>query len=155
MSRPVSWTSPADWSRLDAPLEFPPALLERLGWLVGSPCVSYCELDRRNERVVLDGAMEQWRRESPRRRRRRRRLLAAAAPHPLCSYREREDIWSVAYTVSDFATRCEFERTEIWNELYRDARNQLLARHRLTAAPRLHHLFHLCEPSSEPSRGEA
>ena len=106
-------------TRLDAPLEFPPALLERLGWLVGSRCVSYCELDRRNERVVLD---VQWSDGEE-------RVLAGDAAddgywrlhsHPLCSYREREDIWS-AYTVSDFATRCEFERTEIWNELYRDA----------------------------------
>lgn len=106
---------------LDDPLAFPPRFLARLAGLIDNPAAAYSVLDRRNECSVFysewergeeivevgdDGDTTYWR---------------LRHSHPVCSYRERENAWSTPHTVSDFATLREFRRTEIWNEIYRDA----------------------------------
>jgi DNA-binding CsgD family transcriptional regulator len=110
----------AELDRLDDPLPFPPRFLRLLAQLVGTGESNYCELDRRNERLVsdtwwcngkesVDGPSDEagnpyWRlRDS----------------HPVCSYRERTGDWTTAHTVSEFATQRAFRRTAMWDELYR------------------------------------
>jgi len=103
---------------------FPPHFLGRLAEVLATREATYCELDRPRARVLfmswwedgaggsempVDGGPEEdayWR---------------LRRQHPLCSYREKTNDWTHARAVSDFVTLREFHRTEIWNELYRDA----------------------------------
>jgi DNA-binding NarL/FixJ family response regulator len=42
--------------------------------------------------------------------------------HPVRIYRQRTGDWTSTRLVSDFVSRREFERTDLWNELYRESR---------------------------------
>ena len=108
----------AELDHLDDPLAFPSRFLGRLARLIGTGDASFCELDRRHERFVLETAWtagtevvdvvgddDYWR---------------LRHSHPVCSYRERTGDWTTAYTVSQFASASAFRRTEIWNAAYRD-----------------------------------
>ena len=108
---------------LDDAEPFPPHFLGRLAELIGSRDSCFCELGRSRLRTLFvawwedgDGASEvpveegsegeaYWR---------------LHHQHPVCGYRERTNDWTTAHAVSDFVTLREFQRTEIWNELYRD-----------------------------------
>jgi DNA-binding CsgD family transcriptional regulator len=48
-----------------------------------------------------------------------RKYFRLASEHPICSRRTRTDDWTSVLKVSDFVSQRAFERTEIWNELYR------------------------------------
>jgi len=48
-----------------------------------------------------------------------RAYFRLANEHPVCSRRTAADDWTSVLKVSDFSSQREFERTEIWNELYR------------------------------------
>jgi len=109
-------------ARLDDPQPFPPRFLARLARLLRTGDASYSVLDRRNRRGILvaewcDG-VDQVRVGHDEHGERYMRLRHS---HPLCSYRERTDDWTSVHTVSDFATLREFHRTEIWNEVLREA----------------------------------
>ncbi|MGZ4418303.1 MAG: response regulator transcription factor [Gaiellaceae bacterium] len=114
----------AELAVLDDAEPFPPHFLGRLAELMGTRIACYCELDRSRERSLFDSWWEDgdggsevsdddatdaepyWR---------------LRHQHPVCGYRERTNDWTNARAVSDFLTLREFHRTEIWNELYRDA----------------------------------
>jgi DNA-binding CsgD family transcriptional regulator len=114
----------AELAVLDDAEPFPPHFLARLAELMGSRDSCFCELDRSRLRTLFvswwedgDGGSEvpveegsggdaYWR---------------LRHQHPVCGYRERTNDWTNARAVSDFVTLREFHRTEIWNELYRDA----------------------------------
>lgn len=108
--------------RLDDPLAFPPGFLALLAPLVGTGGATYSVLDRRNAHGVLltgwDGGEELVEIGHTDDAEQYRRLRHS---HPLCAYRERTADWVSVHTVSDFASRREFRRTEIWNECYREA----------------------------------
>jgi DNA-binding NarL/FixJ family response regulator len=91
-----------------------------LAQLFGTSSSDYCELDRRNERLVqqswwcdgdgsVDGPSDET--ENP--------YWRLRHSHPLCSYRERTGDWTTPHTVSEFASSREFRRTAVWDEVYR------------------------------------
>jgi DNA-binding CsgD family transcriptional regulator len=107
----------AEIAVLDDARPFPPYLLRRLGELVGGADVAYSELDRSRQLSIFyarsdsdesdasgDGARDYFR---------------LAHEHPVCSRRTRIDDWTSVLKASDFASQRDFERTQIWNELYR------------------------------------
>ena len=109
---------------LDDAEPFPPHFLGRLAALLASRDACYCELDRSRERGVFaswwedgDGASEVPDDDAPD----TDAYWRLRHQHPVCGYRERTNDWTSARAVSDFVTLREFHRTEIWNELYRDA----------------------------------
>jgi DNA-binding CsgD family transcriptional regulator len=102
---------------------FPPHFLRRLAGLLGNDDAGYSELDRGQQRslhqswwsVDDDGGTEgprddeggpYWR---------------LRHSHPVCGYRERTSDWTSVRKISDFATQRQLRRTEIWDEVYRDA----------------------------------
>ena len=109
----------AELASLDDAQTFPPAFLALVARLLDNDNACYCELDRRNRRVILesswcDGVDEvyvddvleehEW------------DLLAT---HPVCSRRLSSGDWTTPHTISDYLTRREFHRLPLWNELYR------------------------------------
>jgi DNA-binding NarL/FixJ family response regulator len=109
----------AEIAVLDDARPFPPGLLRRLGDLLGGADVSYSELDRLRQLSMFyatsdgeesddpseDDAIDYFR---------------LVEQHPVCSRRTRADDWTSVHKVTDFSSQRDFERTEIWNELYRD-----------------------------------
>jgi DNA-binding CsgD family transcriptional regulator len=101
------------------PEPFPPELLDRLRELVPCDYVSYCELDRPHERVLLLGGCS-------------RAIEADAdAPadsvrsfwrlrhqHPVCVHQDRTNDFA-ARKVSDFVTRRQLHGLEFYRELWR------------------------------------
>ena len=104
----------AELAALDDAVPFPPELLRRAGDLVGGADVCFSELDRLRQRPISPpGAQDAVPDEES------RTYFRLAHQHPVCGRRKRSDDWTSVLKVSDFATQREFERTEIWNELYR------------------------------------
>jgi DNA-binding CsgD family transcriptional regulator len=101
------------------PDPFPTQLLDRFRELIGCDCVSYCELDRPHERVLLlDGCA-------------RARELDAEAPvdsvrtfwrlrhqHPVCAHQDRTGDFA-ALKLSDFLTLEQLHGLEIYREYFR------------------------------------
>jgi len=111
----------AELDHLDDPLPFPPEFIGRLANLIGTTEASYCELDRRNERLVHESSWCNGEEgvEGPR--------DEAGNPywrvhdsHPVCAYRERTGDWTTPRTVSEFVSLRGFCRTAVWDALYRD-----------------------------------
>jgi hypothetical protein len=97
---------------------FPPDLLRRLGDLVGGADVFYCELDRLRQRSIVEASSEGDESDAPSEDK-AREYFRLVNEHPVCSHRTRTDDWTSVLKVSDFSSQRDFERTEIWNELYR------------------------------------
>jgi hypothetical protein len=103
---------------------FPPHFLGRLAELMGTRDSCFCELDRSRLRTLFvawwedgGGASEVPEEEGSD----GEAYWRLRHQHPICGYRERTNDWTNAHAVSDFVTLREFQRTEIWNEPYRDA----------------------------------
>jgi DNA-binding NarL/FixJ family response regulator len=109
----------AELASLDDARAFPPRFLQFVARLLGNDEANYCELDRRNRRIVLwcnwsdgsecvvadePGDEREW------------ELLKQ---HPVCSRRLRSGDWTTPHTISDFVTLRELHRLPLWNELYR------------------------------------
>jgi len=101
---------------------FPPHFLGRLAELIGNPEAAYCELDRDRQSVirnvswadgdeVTEGPSDDE--EGP--------YWRLRHSHPVCGYRERTRDWTSVRKISDFATQRQLRRTEIWDDVYRDA----------------------------------
>ncbi|HEY6961300.1 MAG TPA: helix-turn-helix transcriptional regulator [Gaiellaceae bacterium] len=105
---------------LDDARAFPAQFLARLGRLIGTDRSTFCELDRRNRRVVLEANWEDgvetlivdevgdeyaW------------ELLKE---HPVCSRRVASGDWTTPHAISDYMPLRELRRTALWNEMYRD-----------------------------------
>src|SRR4051812_48152435 len=104
----------AELAALDDAVPFPEELLRHAGDLVGGAEVCFSELDRLRQRPVSpDGDPDVDVDEES------RTYFRLAHQHPVCSRRTLSDDWTSVLKVSDFATQRQFERTEIWNELYR------------------------------------
>jgi DNA-binding CsgD family transcriptional regulator len=111
----------AAMGELDDPLAASPAVLEMLDALVPSEMCTYWQLDRIRKRSVLNV----WWHDGD-------AGVSTAADedevdgyfrlrhqHPVCGYRERTGDWTSPRKASDFVSLREFQRGEIWNELYR------------------------------------
>lgn len=109
----------AEIAVLDDVRPFPPDLLRRLGELVGGADVFYSELDRLQQRSIFEATSEGDESDAPSEEE-ARRYFRLVNEHPVCSRRTRADDWTSVLKVSDFVSQRDFERTEIWNELYRD-----------------------------------
>ncbi len=114
----------AELAVLDDPEPFPPHFLQRLTELLASRDGGYCELDRSRERTLFiswwedgHGASEVPAEEG----REGETYWRLHHQHPVCGYRERTNDWTTTRIVSDFVSQREFRRTELWNEMYRDA----------------------------------
>lgn len=111
----------AELALLDDVRPFPTDLLRRTGELIGGADVSYSELDRRAQLSVFqassNGDESDAHDEDDDEVRAYFRL---AHEHPVCSRRTAADDWTSVLKVSDFSSQRDFERTEIWNEFYRD-----------------------------------
>ena len=106
-------------SHLDDPLPFPPPFMRLVAHLLRSRDASYCELDRRNRRIVLecswwDGG-EATTVDDPG----EERMWELLKQHPCCSRRVRSGDWTTPHTVSEYVTLREFHRLPLWNEAYR------------------------------------
>ena len=99
------------------PDPFPTELLDRFRDLVGCDAVSYCELDRPNERVLLISECT------------RGREIEAAADHgpifwrvrhehPVCAYQDRTGEFG-ARKLSDFLTQRQLHGLEIYRDFFR------------------------------------
>ena len=105
---------------LDDALPFPPHLLVRLRELIGCTNVSYSELDRAREQLIFQASsagdagstvaisVDDL-----------RDFFRLVPGHPTCSRRTDANDWTSALKVSDFSCLRHFQRSEIWNELYR------------------------------------
>lgn len=109
----------AEMAVLDDVRPFPPELLGRLADLFGCDGASYCELDRLRQRVVFVSSSVGDEIDAPDDDDETRAYFRLAHEHPVCGHRTRTDEWTTAFKASDFSTQHDFERTEIWNELYR------------------------------------
>lgn len=104
---------------VDGPEPFPSELLDSLRDLVGSDYVSYCELDRPEERLLLLGGCSRSREIDS-------ELLADADrifwllrhQHPVCVHQDRTHDFS-ARKVSDFLSNRQFRRLALYAELFR------------------------------------
>jgi DNA-binding CsgD family transcriptional regulator len=108
----------AEIAVLDNVRPFPPDLLRRLGGLVGGADVFYSELDRLRQRSIFEASSEGDESDAPSEDE-AREYFRLVNQHPVCSHRTRTDDWTSVLKVSDFSSQRDFERTEIWNELYR------------------------------------
>jgi DNA-binding NarL/FixJ family response regulator len=108
----------AEIAVLDDVRPFPPYLLRRLGELVGGADVGYSELDR-SRKVSISYASSQGEESDASSEDEARDYFRFADQHPVCSRRTRLDDWTSVLKASDFSSQRDFERTEIWNELYR------------------------------------
>jgi len=103
---------------LDDVRPFPTDLLRRTGDLIGGADVSYSELDRLRQRSIFQASSDGDESDAPSGDE-ARAYFRLANEHPVCSRRTAADDWTSVLKVSDFSSQREFERTEIWNELYR------------------------------------
>ena len=103
---------------LDDVRPFPTDLLRRTGDLIGGADVSYSELDRLRQRSIFQASSDGDESDAPSDDE-ARAYFRLANEHPVCSRRTAADDWTSVLKVSDFSSQREFERTEIWNELYR------------------------------------
>jgi DNA-binding NarL/FixJ family response regulator len=103
---------------LDSVRPFPPDLLRHLGDLVGGASVFYHELDRVRQQSLFEASSE-GHESGTTAEDQEGEYFRLAHEHPVCSHRTRTDDWTSVFKVSDFSFRRAFERTEIWNELYR------------------------------------
>jgi DNA-binding NarL/FixJ family response regulator len=108
----------ADLAVLDDLLPFPPHLLRRVAELMGGADVSYSELDRARKRSMLQAGSDGFQSDASTEDE-DREFFRLVGEHPICGRRTRSGEWTSVLKVSDFASQREFERTEIWNELYR------------------------------------
>jgi DNA-binding CsgD family transcriptional regulator len=108
----------ADLAVLDDLLPFPPHLLRRVGELMGGADVSYSVLDRARQRSMFQAGSDGFQSDASTDGE-DREFFRLVGEHPLCSRRTRYDEWTSVLKVSDFSSQRDFERTEIWNELYR------------------------------------
>jgi DNA-binding CsgD family transcriptional regulator len=109
----------AELAVLDDVRPFPTALLRRAGDLIGGADVAYSELDRLRQRSIFQASSDGDESDAPFDDE-SRAYFRLANEHPVCSRRTAADDWTSVLKVSDFSSRREFERTEIWDELYRD-----------------------------------
>ncbi|MDX6473581.1 MAG: hypothetical protein QOK22_2397 [Gaiellaceae bacterium] len=109
----------AELAVLDDALPFPPDLLQRAAELVGGADASYSELDRLRQRSVFQASADGYQSDDSDEDG-TRHYFRLAHEHPVCSRRTRTDDWTSVFMVSDFSSQRDFERTHIWNELYRD-----------------------------------
>jgi DNA-binding NarL/FixJ family response regulator len=112
----------AELGALTEPDPFPPHFMGRLSRLIRCSRGSYCELDRGararlHQTVWSDGEEASF-----------GYLAVPDDPywrlrlsHPVCGNRERSSDWTTAHMVVDFMSLADFRRTEIWDEIYRDA----------------------------------
>jgi DNA-binding CsgD family transcriptional regulator len=121
--------------RIEGPEPFPSELLDRLRDLVGCDSVSYCELDRPGERMLLyEGCA-------------RAREVEASLPfdavetfwrlrhqHPVCVYQDRTNDFA-ARTLSDFLTGTQLHALEIYDEFFRPYEVEYELEVGLTAPP--------------------
>jgi DNA-binding CsgD family transcriptional regulator len=108
----------AELAVLDDVRPFPTDLLRRTGDLIGGAEVSYSELDRLRQRSIFQASSDGDESDAPSDDE-ARAYFRLANEHPVCSRRAAADDWTSVLKVSDFSSQREFERTEIWNELYR------------------------------------
>ena len=108
----------AEIAVLDNVRPFPPGLLRRLGDSVGGADVFYSELDRLRQRSIFEASSEGDENDAPSQDE-AREYFRLVDEHPVCSHSTRTDDWTSVLKVSDFSSQRDFERTEIWNELYR------------------------------------
>jgi len=108
----------AELAVLDDVRPFPTDLLRRTGDLIGGADVSYSELDRLRQRSIFQASSDGDESDAPSGDE-ARAYFRLANEHPVCSRRTAADDWTSVLKVSDFSSQREFERTEIWNELYR------------------------------------
>ena len=114
----------AELAVLDDAEPFPPHFLQRLTELLASRDAGYCELDRSRKRTLFSSWWEdgQGASEVPvEEGRDGETYWRLHHQHPVCGYRERTNDWTTTRIASDFVTQREFRRTELWNEMYRDA----------------------------------
>jgi len=109
----------AELVALEEPEPFPPAFLGRLAKLMGTGAATYCELDRAHQTVLSMAAWFEGEEHSGDPDDDISPFWRLIAQHPVCGYRGRTGDWTSTQMVSDFTTLREFQRTEIWNELYR------------------------------------
>jgi DNA-binding NarL/FixJ family response regulator len=111
----------SELAALEDGVPFPSHLLGRLGELVGGADVAYNELDRAEERSVSyvssagDPAATGMLTDDQ-----EREFFRVVPGHPVCSRRVATQEWTSALKVSDFLSLRQFQRTEIWTELYRE-----------------------------------
>lgn len=108
----------AELASLDDARAFPPHFMGLVARLLRTGYANYCELDRRNRRVVLEcrwfDGVEELVVDQPGDEREWQLLKH----HPVCSRRERSGDWTTPHTISDFVALRELRRLPIWRELY-------------------------------------
>jgi DNA-binding NarL/FixJ family response regulator len=109
----------AELAALDDALPFPPHLLQRAGELMGGADASYSELDRLRQRSIFQASSDGYESDDSDEDG-TRDYFRLAHEHPVCSRRTHTDDWTSVFMVSDFSSQRNFERTQIWNELYRE-----------------------------------
>jgi DNA-binding CsgD family transcriptional regulator len=113
----------AEIAALDEPEPFPAWIVGRITELTPATCGFYAEYDAsgwRTDTCWRDGSLVPA--DDPDSARAEQAWNAFGHQHPVRVYRERSGDWTSTRLVSDFTTRREFERTELWNELYRERR---------------------------------
>jgi DNA-binding NarL/FixJ family response regulator len=108
----------AEITVLDDVRPFPPYLLRRLGELIGGADVAYSELDR-SRKMPISYTNSEGVESDESSKDEARDYFRLADQHPVCSRRTRIDDWTSVLKASDFSSQRDFERAEIWNELYR------------------------------------
>jgi DNA-binding NarL/FixJ family response regulator len=109
----------AELAFLDDARTFPPRFVGLVAGLLGNDNANYCELDRRNRRVVLNCCWEAGAEEVVVDEPEEEHWWQLLEQHPSCGRRKRSGDWTTPHTISDFATMRELRRLPIWNELYR------------------------------------
>ena len=113
----------AEVAALDEPEPFPARVIRRIIELTGATTGLYVEYDASGcwaETCLHEGALVAP--GDPEAVRANAVWADFGHQHPVRVYRERTGDWTSTRLVSDFVSRREFERTDLWNELYRASR---------------------------------
>lgn len=100
-------------------MPFPPELLERLRELVPCDLVHFCELDRQRRRLIADTHSTGERLEDDPEDEGQQSFWRLRHEHPICAHQERTGDFS-ARKLTDFLTRRDFHRLEIYGEWFRE-----------------------------------
>jgi DNA-binding NarL/FixJ family response regulator len=109
----------AELATLDDPRAFPPRFLGLVARLLRNDNACFCELDRRNRRVILEQSWDAGVEEAVVDEPGDEREFQLLKEHPVCSRRQASGDWTTPYAISDFVTTRELHRLPLWNELYR------------------------------------
>jgi DNA-binding CsgD family transcriptional regulator len=113
----------AELGALDEPEPFPAPLVRRFVELARATSGFYIEYDQSgfcSEISWCQGTCMTM--DDPESRHADRVWTEFGYQHPVRIYRERTGDWTSTRLVSDFVSRREFERTDLWRELYRESR---------------------------------